>query len=121
MKGMRGVSPKKLKQMMQQFGISVEELDDVEEVIIRRADVELVFKDANVTVINAPGAKTYQIIGTPEERPRTASSEEVTFSEEDVRLVMEKAGCSEAEARAALQDARGDLADAIMRLCGDET
>ncbi|MHC1579065.1 MAG: nascent polypeptide-associated complex protein [Candidatus Alkanophagales archaeon] len=115
----KGVSPKKLRQMMQQLGISVEELDDVEEVIIRRADVELVFKDANVTVINAPGAKTYQIVGTPEERPRAAPPE-AAFSEEDVRLVMERAGCSEAEARAALRDAKGDLADAIMRLCGDE-
>ncbi|MDF2955264.1 nascent polypeptide-associated complex protein [Candidatus Alkanophaga liquidiphilum] len=117
MRGMRGVSPKKLKQMMQQLGINVEELDDVEEVVIRRADVELVFRDANVTVVNAPGAKTYQIVGTPEERPRV--TEDVVFSEEDVNLVMEKAGCSEAEARAALQDAKGDLAEAIMRLCGD--
>ncbi len=41
-KGM-GLSPKKLNQMMKQMGISVEEMDDVEEVVIKTADGELVF------------------------------------------------------------------------------
>ncbi len=105
----KGISPKKLNQMMKQTGINVEELSDVREVIIRTADTELVFTEPAVTIVDVKGAKMYQIAGTPEEHIR--------ISDDDVKLVMEKAGCSEEDARAALEDANGDLADAISRLC----
>jgi nascent polypeptide-associated complex subunit alpha len=111
-KGM-GMSPKKLDQMMKQAGISVEEISDVEEVVIKTADAELVFEDATVTVMDAPGTKVYQIAGTPVERPKS----ELSISAGDVEIVMEKAGCSEADAKAALTEAKGDLAEAISRLC----
>ncbi len=109
----KGISPKRLNQMLKQTGISVEELDDVEEVVIRRADTELVFSEPTVTIMEAQGTRVYQISGTPEEHVRTR------ISDDDVKLVMEKAGCSEADARAALEEANGDLADAISKLCGE--
>jgi len=112
-----GVNPKVLSQQMKQMGISLEELSDVEEVVIRTADAELVFEDAVVTVMDAPGSKMYQITGTPVKRPRTDESEpELNISQEDVAIVMEKAGCSEAEAKAALTETNGDLAEAIFKL-----
>lgn len=109
--GGRGMNPKKLKQMMKQMGINVDELADVEQVIIRMPDREIIFNDANVTIMNAQGVDTYQIVGTPEEVPR-----EVEIPEDDIRLVMEQAGVSEDKARQALKDANGDLAEAIMAL-----
>jgi nascent polypeptide-associated complex subunit alpha len=116
-----GVSPKKLSQMMKQTGISVEEINDVEEVVIKTADAELVFEDATVTVMDVQGLKTYQITGTPVKRPKPESGlepeSEVSISPEDLEIVMEKAGCSEAEAKAALNETKGDLAEAISRLC----
>jgi nascent polypeptide-associated complex subunit alpha len=116
-----GVSPKKLSQMMKQTGISVEEINDVEEVVIKTADAELVFEDATVTVMDVQGLKTYQITGTPVKRPKPESGlepePEVSISPEDLEIVMEKAGCSEAEAKAALNETKGDLAEAISRLC----
>jgi len=117
-KGM-SMSPKKLDQMMKQVGISVEEISDVEEVVIKTADAELVFEDAAVTVMDAQGSKMYQITGTPVKRPKQESEfePEVNISPEDVGIVMEKAGCSEAEAKAALTETKGDLAEAISRLC----
>ena len=39
-----GLNPKQLSQQMKQMGISIEELSDVEEVVIRTADAELVFE-----------------------------------------------------------------------------
>lgn len=113
-----GVNPKQLSQQMKQMGISVEELSDVEEVVIRTADAELVFEDAIVTIMDAPGSKMYQITGTPVKRPRTESEREpeLSISPEDVEIVMEKAGCSEADAKAALTETKGDLAEAIFRL-----
>ncbi|MDI6810384.1 MAG: nascent polypeptide-associated complex protein [archaeon] len=113
-----GLSPKQLNQMMKKMGISIEEINDVEEVIIRTADAEFVFEAPVVTVMDAPGSKMYQITGTPVKRPRLESEREseVSISPEDIELVMEKAGCSEAEAKAALTEAKGDLAEAISRL-----
>ena len=115
-----GLNPKVLSQQMKQMGISIEEMNDVEEVIIRTADAELVFEDAVVTVMDAPGSKMYQITGTPIKRPRTESEREpeIRISQEDVAIVMEKAGCSEAEAKAALTETNGDLAEAIFQLSG---
>jgi nascent polypeptide-associated complex subunit alpha len=111
-----GMNPKVLSQQMKQMGISIEELSDVEEVVIRTADAELVFEDAVVTVMDAPGSKMYQITGTPVKRPRTESEPELSISQEDVAIVMQKAGCSEAEAKAALTETNGDLAEAIFKL-----
>ncbi|MBN1455573.1 MAG: nascent polypeptide-associated complex protein [Methanomicrobia archaeon] len=125
-KGVGGLNPKLLSQQMKQLGISLEELTDVELVVIRTADYELVFEDAAVTVMDTQGAKMYQITGTPIKRPRAEAeteaeaAPELTISAEDVAIVMEKAGCSEEEARAALTETNGDLAEAIFRLAPQE-
>jgi Nascent polypeptide associated complex NAC len=64
----RGMSPKKLQQMMKQMGINVETIDNVIEVRITTDDREIVFKDAEVSIMDVKGSKTYQVVGTPEER-----------------------------------------------------
>ena len=110
--GMRGMSPKKLQQMMKQMGIDVEQLENVEKVIIQLSDKELIFEDVTVTVMKAQGTKNYQISGEPTERAR--------INEEDVRLVTEQAGVSEADAREALAASDGDLAEAILKLKGPQ-
>ena len=111
--GMRGMNPRKLQQMMKQMGISMEQLEDVEEVIIKTASKEIVFHDAEVTVMDARGMRTYQITGTPEE------STGVQISDEDVNLVMEQTGETKEQAKAALEESGGDLAQAIISL-GEE-
>ena len=111
--GTRGMNPKKVKQMMKQMGVSVKQLEDVEEVIIKTADSEIIFTNAEVAVMDAMGVKTYQIVGTPEERPK-----EEVIPEGDVKLVIEQTGVSEEKALSALKEAKGDLAEAIMKLSG---
>ncbi|WP_333787994.1 nascent polypeptide-associated complex protein, partial [Methanomethylovorans sp.] len=98
--GGRGMNPAKMKQMMKQMGISIDEIPNVEQVIIRTPEVDIVFNDANVTVMNAQGADTYQVVGTPEKVPR-----KLEIPDDDVRLVAEQTGVSEAEARKALEQA----------------
>jgi len=112
--GMAGVNPRKMKQMMKQMGISLNELEDVQEVIIRMGDRELVFPDAAVTVMNTQGTTLYQVVGTPEER--IAAS---VVSDEDIELVIEKTGASREMAKEALERANGDLVEAIMALEGE--
>ncbi|NKE36246.1 Nascent polypeptide-associated complex protein, partial [Natronococcus sp. JC468] len=61
-----GMNPRKMEQMMEQMGIDVEDVD-AEEVVIRTAEYDLVFDDAEVTKMDARGQETYQIVGSPEE------------------------------------------------------
>ena len=109
--GGRGMNPAKVKQMMKQMGINITEIDDVEQVIIRTPSRDIVFNDANISIMNAQGVDTYQIVGTPEEVAR-----EVQIPDDDVRLVAEQTGVSESQAREALKNANGDLAEAILAL-----
>ncbi len=108
---MMGMNPRQMKKLMRQMGIRMEELDGVKEVIIRLENREIILRDPVVTVITAQGEKSYQIVpGSEEVRPV------VNISEEDIRLVMEQAGVDYDTARKALIEARGDLAEAILRL-----
>jgi nascent polypeptide-associated complex subunit alpha len=128
-----GLDPRKMKQMMNQMGIDLEDID-AEEVIIRTPEEELVFHDAEVQRMDAQGQQTYQIVGDPNTRPRgeagsiegadadsDAEAErpddaiEGGFSEDDVEIVATRTGVSEAEAREALEET-GDLAAAVQKL-----
>jgi nascent polypeptide-associated complex subunit alpha len=101
-----------MKKMMRQMGMESEELDATE-VIFKLADGgELVIENPNVTVITAMGQKTYQVIG--EEKTKTA------IPEDDVKLVSMQANVSDDEARSALEESDGDLAEAIVTLKKDE-
>jgi nascent polypeptide-associated complex subunit alpha len=131
-----GLNPRKMKQMMEQMGIDIEDID-AEEVVIRTADEELVFDDAEVQLMNAQGQQTYQVVGSPETRERAAGGESAGsgaagggtghdgadggsddggIPADDVDLVATRTGASEADARAALEATGGDLAAAVERL-----
>ena len=109
------VNPRQMKSMMKRMGISSEEIEDVEEIIIRTKSKELLFSDAAVTVMTVQGQKTFQIVGEPEIRER-APEEGSKISREDVSLVMEQAGVSEEEAISALKECNGQPAEAILKL-----
>jgi nascent polypeptide-associated complex subunit alpha len=97
-----------MKKMMKQMGVEMEEIEGVEEVVIKTATKEIVIEDADVNSIEAQGQKTYQVVGESTERSRV--------DEEDVSLVAEQAGVDEDEARDALEENDGDLAAAIESL-----
>ena len=107
----RGINPRKMASMMKQMGIDINQIENVEEVIIRTPEKDIIFKDAEVTIMDAKGMKTYQIVGTPQEVAR-----EVKIPEEDIKLVMEQTGSSESDARNALKETKGDIAAAILKL-----
>jgi len=131
------MNPRKMKQMMKQMGIDVEELD-AERVVIETADGDdLVFDGAQVTKMDAQGQETYQIVGSPEtvadagaggtpsaveggdESPdATERDAGVTdaIPDEDVALVAERAEVPQSAAREALEKVDGDLAAAIAEL-----
>ncbi len=109
--GGRGMNPAKMKQMMKQMGIDVKELKDVQEVIIKTADFNIIIENANVSIMKVQGSETYQIVGDAKEVPK-----ELEIPADDIKLVMEQTGVSEEEARKALKSSNGDLAEAIVAL-----
>ncbi|WP_201769549.1 nascent polypeptide-associated complex protein [Palaeococcus pacificus] len=109
---MKGMNPKQMQRMMKQLGIKMEELEGVEEVIIRMKNKEIVIKEPSVTVITAMGEKSYQIVGKEEVK------ELLNISEEDIKLVMEQTGADYEAAKKALEETKGDLAEAIIKLQG---
>lgn len=125
--GGRKPSARQMEAMMRKMGIKQEIVESVERVVILTKDREIVFRSPDVTAIKAPGQTTYQIVGTPEERPRADGTEEGTegevstappskYSEEDVALVMEQTGASEEDVHAALEECEGEVAEAIIKL-----
>jgi nascent polypeptide-associated complex subunit alpha len=106
-----------MKQAMKRMGISQEEMQGVEEVVIRTADKEYFIKDAAVTCVTMQGQKTYQVLGDAEVRPRKmAQAEEPGVSEEDVQLVMSQTGASKEKAVQALKECDGQPAEAILKI-----
>jgi nascent polypeptide-associated complex subunit alpha len=105
------MDPKKISGLMKSMGIKTEEIQATE-VVIKTAGKELVVKNPQVTAIDFSGQKSFQIMGTVEERVSEGASEE------DVALVAEKTGATKEKARKALKEAKGDIAEAIMALQG---
>lgn len=102
---------KKMQAVMKQMGIKQEDID-AERVIIETEDKTIIINNPSVTKINMQGQESFQITGDVSEE----ASEEEGISEQDIKTIMEKTGCSEEKAEKALQEADGDLAEAILSL-----
>ncbi|MFH0815782.1 MAG: nascent polypeptide-associated complex protein [Methanobacteriota archaeon] len=127
MPGMRGVNPRQMQMAMKRMGIETTEMKDVDEVIIRTKDKDIVVLAPQVTVVSMKGQKTYQIAGEGEEvRERGSGGGQSSVpaqsgpsvNQEDVELVAGQANVSEEEARAALIESGGEPAEAIIYLMG---
>ena len=104
-----GMNPAKMQGMMKKMGISQTELP-VRKVIFEMDDGNLVIEDPAVVKIMMQGQESYQVTGEAVEE-NTES-----FSDEDVEMVVEKSGKSIEEVKAALENAEGDIAEAIISL-----
>ncbi|MEI8003777.1 MAG: nascent polypeptide-associated complex protein [Methanothrix sp.] len=120
--GRGGMSPKKMKGMLKNMGIDIDELENVSEVIIRMPDKEIVITNPSVAIMDSHGTRSYQISGEATERATFSGAQEaaeeppVEIPESDVQLVAAQTGANLPEAKAALEEAKGDLAAAIMKL-----
>jgi len=120
--GRGGMSPKKMKGMLKNMGINIEELENVSEVVIRMPEKEIVISNASVAIMDSHGTRSYQISGDETLRapsgvaPQTVAEPPIEIPDEDVKLVAAQTGANLPEAKAALQEAKGDLAAAIINL-----
>ncbi len=124
MGGRGGMSPRKMKGMLKNMGIDIDELEDVKEVVIRMPDKEIVISNAQVAIMDAHGVRSFQISGDVSERPASSSPDGSAVQDEpapeipdsDVELVAAQTGAKAEDAKAALVEAKGDLAAAILKL-----
>jgi len=120
---------RQMQMMMRRLGMKTEEVPDVDEVIVRTKTQDHVFKSPEVTVLTVQGVRTYQVVGTPEIRPRGSGGSAPTSGgppspppvptgppDEDIQLVMDQAQVSRSEAVEALLQSDGAPAEAIMKL-----
>lgn len=112
MPGMPGkMNPRQMNQMMRRLGINIKTIDNVEKIIIETDTKIYEFDDAEVTIMEAQGQKTFQISGTP-----VILEKKQDKQNEDVQLIMDQTGVSEEKAKKALEESDGDIAQAILKL-----
>ncbi|MFB5599624.1 MAG: nascent polypeptide-associated complex protein [Nitrososphaeraceae archaeon] len=109
---MRGGN-REMRRMLGKMGLEMSEMDGIEEVIIKTETKELYLIKPQVVEMKGKDSTIFQIIATDiEERQREIPS----FREEDIILVMQQANVSKEKAIQALNDSKGDMAQAILSL-----
>lgn len=104
-----GMDPKKMQAMMKQLGMNQEEIDASRVIIEKEDKSKIIIENPSVTKITIQGNESFQISGD-------VTEQEEGISKEDIQTVMEKTGAEKAKAKRALEDASGDLAEAILSL-----
>jgi nascent polypeptide-associated complex subunit alpha len=117
----RRMNPREQKRMMQRMGMNMDNVDDVNQVIIRTASKDIVIDEPEVAILQVQGQKMYQVIGgqVSEQAPGKLASltpAKPVFTDEDVQLVADQTGKSLEKAKDALEECNGDLAKAILLL-----
>jgi len=107
------INPREMRRLMRQ--LKAKEIDAYE-VIIKARDGDYIVEDPQVMAMEIQGQKMLQIIGELKKIEVKEEEEEQLYTEEDVQLVMQQTGCTEEEARKALEEADGEPAEAIISL-----
>ena len=107
--GMGKFDPRKMQGMMKQLGVSQEEISATK-VTIETTEKNIIISNPSVQKIKMQGQESYQISGD-----ETEESQESSFSEEDIDLIVQKTSCLREEARSALKETN-DIAEAIVML-----
>ena len=103
---MPGMNPKQMQQMMKKMGIQQSEIPATE--VIIKGEKDYIIRNPSIIQVNMQGQETLQVSGDMEEMD--------SISEEDIKTVVDQAGVSEEEAKKALEESDGDLAEAILSL-----
>jgi nascent polypeptide-associated complex subunit alpha len=103
------INPKQMQGMMKKMGIAQTEIN-ASRVIIECEDKKIIIDNPSVIQIKMQGNESFQISGDVSEENNS------TFSEEDIEIVMDKTGKSRETVIESLEEAEGDIAEAIVKL-----
>ncbi|MBI5391409.1 nascent polypeptide-associated complex protein [Candidatus Woesearchaeota archaeon] len=101
-----GMNPKQLEQAMKKLGVKQEEIEASE--VIIKGKKNYIIREPTIIKMNMMGQESLQITGALELLE--------SFTEEDIKTVAEQANVTQEKAKAMLEETRGDLAEAILRL-----
>lgn len=104
-----GLNPKKMAGMMKRMGIAQQTVN-ASRVVIESDDGNIIIESPSVMKINMQGQESWQITG------EATQKENLDFSDEDVKMVVEKTGASEEVVVNFLKENEGDIALAILEL-----
>ena len=110
----RRISPRETKRLMKRMGVGMSQIPDVQEVILRTNEKEIIIENPEVAVLNLQGQKIFQVAG--EMITEKAIKKVMAVPEVDIKLVADQTGKSLEEAKRALEETEGDLAKAILLL-----
>ena len=100
---------KKMQQMLKRLGMKVDSIP-ANRVIIKTDSGEIIIENPQVLKTSLKGEVIFQISGNVKEK---------SYSDEDVKLVMEQSGIEDKEkVKRVLEESKGDVVQAIMRLKG---
>lgn len=109
------LSLRDMRRLMRRMGLNLEELSGVSRVVIEFDDGrKLIAESPLAYMIKGKDQTMLQVVGEFKEIVEERVSEEIEISEEDVQLVATQTGTSLDEARQALLQTKGDIAQAIM-------
>jgi len=108
---MPGLNPKQMKAAMRKMGMTMDEIEDVQKVVVYTGKGNYVFENAQVVGINMQGSTSYQLTGDVH-----FEAAELVIPDADVELVVSQTNCTAEAARAALKECNGDMAEAILKL-----
>ncbi len=108
-----GMNPRQMQKMMKQMGVKQDSLNAVRVEVFLTDGTKLVFDDPDLSKVNMMGQEMYQLQGATRIESVDSTPD---ISDEDVETVMQQTGATREEAQKAIDDAGGDLADAIMNL-----
>ena len=102
-----GVNPKQLEGMLKQLGMKMENITATQ-VVIKTDTGDITINDPQVVKTTMKGQIVYQV---------SSNVNEATFTEEDVKLVMDQTGVQDRKkVEKALQESNGEVVEAIMKL-----
>ena len=102
-----------MRRMMDKMGLDMEEIPNVQEVIIKTDKKEIIIPKPSVTEMKSKENSIFQVIAESFEEKEL---EVPVFSEDDIILVCQQANCNEEQAKDALAESKGDIAQAILKL-----
>lgn len=111
--GLGGINPAQMQKMMQQMGIKTDKVNAKKVVFEMQDGKKLEIESPEVTKMTIQGTETYQVIGSAKE---SSVGVKQLVNDDDIKLVLEKTGCSKEQAQKELEKTKGDIAEAILNL-----
>ena len=109
---MRGGN-RNMRRMMDKMGLDMQEVPNVQEVIIKTDKKEIILSKPQVTEMKAKDSSIFTVTADGYEEKEL---EVPIYRDDDIDLVCQQAGVDRERAIDALNESKGDMAQAILQL-----